>query len=653
MKFPKLFKNRFRIHLLFLLAFFASSFVTRSALLLRSWASLRPGLWLLLKIYATGFFFDAVTASYIALPLVIYLMFVPNGLFRSWIQKTLVYLFSFASICLLLFTAVAEYFFFAEFGTRFNFVTVDYLVYTRELIRNLVESFPLCQYLLGISLVALFILLCLRKHLDLSFQIESTFRQRVREGFIFLLLPLAALFLVDSSLIRVSSNVYANEIAANGLYNFGAAFKNNHIDFDTFYLTRGDEAVFRRLRTSLNAPDTTFVSEDVFDITRQVRSRGPEKRWNVVVIVMESLSAEYLEAFGNQGRLTPNLNRLAGESLFFTHVYATGTRTDRGLESIMLSVPPTPGRSIVKRPGNEDLFSWGALMHERGYDTKFIYGGYGYFDNMNSFFSRNGLETIDRRELGREEITFENVWGVCDEDLYRRSIKELDRSFEKHAPFFALILTTSNHRPFTYPEGKIDIPSHTGRNGGVKYADYALGQFLREARTRPWFEDTLFVMVADHCANSAGKTRLPVKRYEIPLLIYAPAHLSPKRIDKTASQIDIAPTVLGLLGSSYESRFFGQDILAMTPDHERAFIGTYQRLGLLEKNRLCILDLKKEGTLYQVDLATGETKEIPLDTGILDEAISYYQGADYLFQHHLNRRKPPSFAGSPTRKELN
>jgi phosphoglycerol transferase MdoB-like AlkP superfamily enzyme len=653
MIFQSIFRNRFRILLLFLLPFFGASFVTRSALLLKSWTSLRPDLWLVVKIYGTGFFFDAVTASYVALALVVYLMLAPDRLFQSWIHKILANVFFWVSIDLLLFIAVAEYYFFAEFGTRFNFVTIDYLVYTRELIRNLVESFPLLSYLLGIALVALFILLGLRKHMDHLLAVKSTVRQRMRDGLLFLLFPAVALWLVDSSLTRVSSNVYANEVAANGLYNLGAAFMNNHIDFDTFYLTRDYETVFRSLKTSLNAPHGTFVSDDLLDITREMRNRGQEKRWNVVVIVMESLSAEYLETFGNRRHLTPYLDRLVTNSLFFTHLYATGTRTDRGLESITLSIPPTPGRSIVKRPDNEALFSWGTLMRERGYDTKFIYGGYGYFDNMNFFFSHNGFEVIDRRGFNRDEITFENVWGVCDEDLYRRSMKEFERSFEKGTPFFALILNTSNHRPFTYPQGKIDIPSHTGRNGGVKYADYALGQFLTEARTRPWFGDTLFVIVADHCANSAGKTRLPVKRYEIPLLIYAPAHLSPEKIDKVASQIDIAPTVLGLLGFSYESRFFGQDILAMAPDQERAFIGTYQRLGLLKKNRLCILDLKKEGTVYQVDLTTGEADEIPLDTKMLDEAISYYEGADYLFQHHLNRWKPFSLAASPVPREVN
>lgn len=143
--------------------------------------------------------------------------------------------------------------------------------------------------------------------------------------------------------------------------------------------------------------------------------------------------------------------------------------------------------------------------------------------------------------------------------------------------------------------------------------------------------------MADHCANSAGKTALPVKRYEIPLFIYSPDHVPPQRIDRLASQIDIAPTVLGLLNFSYTSKFFGKDILRIEPDQERAFIGTYQRLGFIKKDKLVVLDVKKEMSLYQFKGNTGEEKKVPPDQKLFDEAISYYQAADYLYQHHLNR----------------
>jgi phosphoglycerol transferase MdoB-like AlkP superfamily enzyme len=333
------------------------------------------------------------------------------------------------------------------------------------------------------------------------------------------------------------------------------------------------------------------------------------------------------------------LDELAGKGLLFTNLHATGTRTDRGLEAIDLSVPPTPGRSIVKRIANEDIFSWGFIMKEHGYDNKFLYGGYGYFDNMNYFFGHNGFETIDKRFFSKDEVSFENAWGVCDEDLFTKSIREFDKSYEKGRPFMGIIMTTSNHRPFSYPEGRIDIPSGTGRNGAVKYADYAIGKFIRDAGGRPWAKDTLFIIVADHCAGSAGQTAIPVKHYEIPLIIYSPGHIIPQKIDKLTSQIDIAPTVLGLLNFSYKSKFFGEDILKMMPDQERAFIGTYQKLGYIKGNRLVVLDVKKSVSQYRFTRTSNETEAIQRDDELINEAIAYYQCEDYLYENLLDKTK--------------
>jgi phosphoglycerol transferase MdoB-like AlkP superfamily enzyme len=174
---------------------------------------------------------------------------------------------------------------------------------------------------------------------------------------------------------------------------------------------------------------------------------------------MESMSARFMQRFGWTGpAITPNLDRLAGESLFFDRAYATGTRTVRGLEAITLSIPPTPGRSIVKRPGNENLASIGFVFRERGYDTRFICGGDGFFDNMNYFFTHNGFSIIDRDAFDESATTFGNAWGLCDEDLYTQSIADANESHRAGRPFMQLLMTTSNHRPYTFPAGRVGIP---------------------------------------------------------------------------------------------------------------------------------------------------------------------------------------------------
>ncbi len=398
------------------------------------------------------------------------------------------------------------------------------------------------------------------------------------------------------------------------------------------------ERVYKVLRAEFeHIGPQRFAGDSRLAVERDVVGHGPEKHLNVVLISVESLSAEFLAAFDNKENLTPRLDRLAGEGMLFTHVYATGTRTVRGLEALTLSIPPTPGNSIVKRPNNDRLFTLGEIFAERGYEPLYLYGGYGYFDNMNAFFGGNGYTVVDRTAIPKEAIHLENIWGVADEDLFTLALDQLDRRHADGKRFFAHIMTTSNHRPFTYPDGRIDIPSGTSREGAVKYTDWAIGDFIERARARPWFRDTVFVIVADHTASGRGKTDLPVEKFLIPLIIYAPDHIKPAHIDTLASQIDVGPTLLALLDFSYRSRFFGHDIIAEGPKHQRAFLANYQTVGYLEDDILVELRPQKRWRL--VDPATG--KELPDSArgrSLLEEAISYYEGASEAYRSGILRR---------------
>jgi phosphoglycerol transferase MdoB-like AlkP superfamily enzyme len=184
---------------------------------------------------------------------------------------------------------------------------------------------------------------------------------------------------------------------------------------------------------------------------------------------------------------------------------------------------------------------------------------------MSYFFGNNGYKVVDRDELSAKDIDYENIWGVADENLFTLAEREIEKTLAQNKPIFAQVMTTSNHRPFTYPDGRIDIPSHTGRDGAVKYTDYAIGRFIKACSKKPWFQNTMFVIVADHCASSAGKTELPIEKYHIPLFIYSPGNIEPAKMDRLMSQIDIGPTLLGLLNFSYTSKFFGYDIFKLEP----------------------------------------------------------------------------------------
>jgi phosphoglycerol transferase MdoB-like AlkP superfamily enzyme len=430
---------------------------------------------------------------------------------------------------------------------------------------------------------------------------------------------------VSSDLRNISTSDVANELAGNGLYQLFAANYRNELDYERHYATIPLDEAMARVRAALNAAGE--------GVERHVVAHAPEQRLNVVLVSVESLGAEFLGSYGNPKGLTPNLDRLARESLWFSNVYATGNRTVRGLEALSLALPPTPGQSIVRRPRNEALFSFGSVFEDKGYEVLFAYGGYGYFDNMNAFFDANDYRSVDRRAIPSTRIVHENVWGVADEHLFDQVLEEIDRAT---APVFVHVMTTSNHRPYTYPAGRIDIPSGTSRDGAVKYSDYAIGRFLRMAGERPWFDRTLFVVTADHGANARGSARIPVDKYRIPVFLYAPKHVPPRRVDRLMSQIDIPPTVLGLLDFDYYSKFFGRDVLSARPESDRAFVANYQTLGYLKGTHMALLEPQRKAQAFQVD-GRGRIVAPVSDPELLREAIAFYAAASHVFRSGLYR----------------
>lgn len=415
------------------------------------------------------------------------------------------------------------------------------------------------------------------------------------------------------------------------------AFFNNEIDYRRFYAMEDEARVNNRVRDLVASSRARFIGKLPGDITRDIVDAATPVRMNVVLVTIESLSASFMSHFGNRLELTPNLDALADQSLFFANMLATGTRTVRGLEAVTLSVPPTPGQSILRRPGSDKLFSLGSVLRDHGYSTTYLYGGDGYFDNMNAFFSANGYRVVDRKSFTPSEVSFSNAWGVCDEDLFARTLREADASFAKSQPFFQHVMTVSNHRPYTYPMGRI-APPHGGaglqdrtltsyieqtREGGVKYTDYAIGKFLEQARQKPWFKDTLFVFVADHTASSAGKIEVNPSAYHIPALFYAPGLIAPRRVNRLVSQIDIAPTILGVLHMSYRSRFVGEDQSGESGP-ERAFISNYQKVGLVRSEGLVLLGPRRDVTGFRDGRIVRATE---IDAALRSDAIAYYQHA--------------------------
>jgi phosphoglycerol transferase MdoB-like AlkP superfamily enzyme len=374
-------------------------------------------------------------------------------------------------------------------------------------------------------------------------------------------------------------------------------------------------------------------------------------RLNVVLVLEESLGSEFWGCLGRTNTLTPEMDKLAAEEgLLFTSIYACGNRTVRGMEGALSSFPPLPGDAIVKRDRSDNVETIARVLKRDGYATMFLYGGRGLFDGMRSYALRNGYDRfIEQKHFAHP--TFTTIWGVCDEDIFGRALEECRELAQAGKPFLATVLSVSNHKPYTYPKGRIpEDPARRKREHAVKYSDFALGQFFRAAKKEPFWTNTVFVVLADHGARVYGEQSIPIHSYEIPLLLAGPAVVkSPSRVGQLGSALDVPPTILGLIGRPYETMFFGQDLLKSPPEQGRALLDHNRDIGLLARERLVVL-----GLMQTVEFYAGDPKVVEMslfvqpsaaDRELEQDAVALYQVADDLYTHQRYRIDGQAEAG--------
>ena len=584
--------------------------------------------------------FPEIAMAFVGLKTLLFglMLFLPNQ--RQKIRNSLYFITVFLYVLIIVFNAVSEYFFWNEFGLRYNFIAVDYLIYTNEVIGNIMESYPVVPLFTVIFLVTLGLSWWVFRVTKTSLVHLPTIFQKGILLLVFVGMCFISVFSLGQLFKIKSNNIFVTEIQSNGLPKFYDAFVHKELDYFAFYPTM-EQSKAESLFLDQFQPNSLY---------RKIISGKKDELKNVVLISVESLSADFMEHYGNPNKVTPFLDSLASKSLLFTNLYATGNRTVRGLEALTLCIPPTAGESIVKRVDNKNKFTTGSVFKAKGYQVKYLYGGYSYFDNMKDFFEGNGYDIVDRDQFQPNEISFANVWGVCDEDMAKKAINVMNEEAKTGKPFFNHWMTVSNHRPFTYPEGKIDIPGNAmSREGGVKYTDYSLRRFFAMAKKQSWYKNTVFVIVSDHCASSAGKTELPLDKYRIPGMVFSEGFIAPKENHVLMSQIDVMPTVFGLLNFSYESKFLGQDVLQ--PQYSpRAYIATYQDLGLIKDNFLTVISPTKKIKQYTLSLQPSQLppafqlmyNETLVKTPreeVVQQTIAAYQSTSFWVQRKMLNKK--------------
>ena len=444
----------------------------------------------------------------------------------------------------------------------------------------------------------------------------------------------------NPALAAVTADHLVNELPLSSaytlLYALHLARKNE--DGGIAYGALPREQVIDMVRAETGLPPSAFTDSAVPMRHHQASLHPAVRPRNLVIVLEESLGAEFVGSLGGLP-LTPNLDRLAQEGFWFENLYATGTRSVRGIEAVVAGFPPTSSVSTVKLAKSQrDFFTLASFLKQQGYRSTFFYGGESHFDNMRSFFMGNGFDQVlDQKDMPPD--AFVGTWGASDGDVLNRAHRHF-LAQPTDRPFFGFIFTSSNHVPFEFPEGGFELheqPRNTVNNA-VKYADHALGRFIEKAKASPYWVNTLFLVVADHNSRVYGQSLLPVERFHIPGLIVGGPIERPQRIATVASQIDLAPTLISLLGLSGEHPLIGRDLSdpAQQARPGRAILQFDKTQAYLEGDRLVLLQPDQPPRLMRY--AQGElTDDGGQDPALLQKAMAHALYAPLAYREGLHR----------------
>jgi len=446
---------------------------------------------------------------------------------------------------------------------------------------------------------------------------------------------------LNPALVYFSSDSLVNSLALNSTYSVAFAIKNmgNEKNASSLYGTMPRDEILQTVKQA--AYKQQFITESIPTLANNTPfSTGKQK--NLVIILEESLGARFVGELGGIG-VTPELDKLYQQGWGFDNLYATGTRSVRGIEAVTTGFTPSPSRSVVKLSKSQrNFFSLADVLSRTGYTTQFIYGGESHFDNMKSFFLGNGFsDIVDINDMQSPE--FISSWGASDEDLFNQADKELSELNKSSKPFFSLVFTSSNHDPFDIPESKVTLPEghdpeNYKRDLAIKYADYALGKFIAKAKTQDYWQDTVFLVVADHDVRVFGSEPVPLKSFHIPAVILN-SDMDAKRDTRLVSQIDLPVTLLSLLGVEQATPMLGYDLTKQYPV-ERAMMQYYDNFAYVENGQAVILMPNQKVSYWRYD-PTSKT-QVAIDNtgssaGLAKKALAHVLFSNLAYTEQLYR----------------
>ena len=571
--------------------------------------------------FLIGFRFDTIIVLWVLLPLLLLLPWIPFRIDSiRWFVRTYVTLAFSSSFLLLLIDAR----FYDNLDTHLNFLAYEYFNQGNTFWHLVFTDPMLYPFIIGwlATTVVLWLVIgwMIRKYSEERFE-ASWFVYPVWFVIAFALTFLGirgrtGLSPIGWSVAYFSDNQFVNQLGLNGVYTLGRASMEEGNDPRLSYLPENERFPFIPLidgidmvQAMLAQPNDRWLEPDnsLLRETTQPPPKG-EFKANVILVIMESWSARLTGSLGFSRNLTPHFDSLANNGILFTDFYANGVRSNYGISATLCSFPALPGRSIMTRYNAAHPFiALPEVLHERGYQSIFAYGGDIVFDNMKGFLTTKGYDRIlDDAYFGIEYVFAK--WGVPDHVVFDRLVATIDTL---PRPFNLTVFTLSNHEPFDLPDSSVQRytdNSDTSRLYNVQlYADWAIGRFVNQFKENPAFDSTIFVFVSDHTKRGEDRYLLDPLGFQIPMLIYAPKLIgdSALRVNEVGGQIDVFPTLMGILGDEYRHASWGRNLLEVN-DGGFAFINDANNGGMIDSGfifrddfhaRTSLLDRTSDGSL--------------------------------------------------------
>lgn len=556
----------------------------------------------------TGLRMDLRVTAAVLAPLLLALAFVPGRIVSRRRFRRIVTVYAAAAFTAATSVEVIGAAFFMHFGSRLNWIAIDHFGHFGELWAHIWNTYPMVLFAAGIVTCLVAGGWAMSRALWGAARAWSrpATRRPAASGVALVAAASVAWGAIGVRPMRrdvayFTGNNVLVQLSMNNLHTLAAAVRSRAndglIETEMYDFPRARRA--RKVAAGmLNSPADRLVRMPGNALWRRTITSRPPRDWNVVVIIMEGMSGEPVGALGHSPSHTPNLDALCEKGLFFSRAYAVGSRTNRGLAAVLCGHPDLSGQPVLKRPRAQGNFlTLPEMLRRRGYRTLFVVGGDPDFDNMEGFFTAAGVEEFVIADDVDWDSDMTN-WGVPDEAIFDKAHETFLSQGDR--PFFSVVLTVSCHPPYEVPDGRVEmLPVDGGldelevetnrRLNAYRYADWALGEYFRKAREAAYFNRTLFVLVADHGHALDRRRLVDVPGYRVPLLFYAPRMIGPRRVGRVASQTDIPPTVLALLGGEFEHCFLGRSLLSAGNRPGFALLHQDDRLAMVTGDTALVL----------------------------------------------------------------